>query len=84
MQYKTELENLVDRFSGHSEKIIINTGPSLQQLYFANRKGWILDTPASISLSSLDTISHKQFALVVLDKQYPTKTDTSEFISLQE
>lgn len=82
MEYKTGLENIVDRYSVHTEKIVINTGPSLQQLYFANRKGWILDAPKSISLAHLDSISQKQYALVVLDNQYPAKVDTSEFTTL--
>jgi hypothetical protein len=82
MMYKTGLENIVARFTAPRDKIFINTGPSLQQLYFANRKGWILDAPATISLSRLDSISDKHFSIVVLDKLYPTAYESSEFTPL--
>jgi hypothetical protein len=79
MIYKTELEGLVNKFVSREGKIILNTGPNIQQLYFANRKGWLLDAPALIRKNALDSLSGFDFSLVVLDRAVNTAYDSAEF-----
>lgn len=82
MEYKTNLEVLMNKYCGPGEKIFINTGPNPQQLYFANRKGWLLDKPEIISKFVLDSISSRSYSIVVLDKKIHTKFKDNEFISI--
>lgn len=82
MEYKAGLEKIIDLYIKPDEKIIINTGPNIQQLYFANRKGWLLEQPQSIKKNYLDSISNKQYSLVVLDREVNTTYQTAEFATI--
>ena len=82
MVYKVSLEKKIDRYAKPLEKIILNTGPNIQQLYFANRTGWLLEEPQSIQKSFLDSISNKQYSLVVLDRKVNTTYQSAEFATV--
>ena len=79
MIYKLSLEKIINRYSSPDDKIILNTGPNIQQLYLANRKGWLLDEPAFVQKSFLDSISSNQYSLLVLDRKTNTAFQPAEF-----
>jgi hypothetical protein len=45
----------------------------------ANRKGWLLDEPAFVQKSFLDSLSSNQYSLLVLDRKTNTAFQPAEF-----
>ena len=84
MAYKTNLEMMINRCAKPEQKIIINTGPNPQQLYFANRKGWLINEPVNITKSGLDSISSHSHSIAVLDKKINTTFNKTDFDILSE
>ncbi|MBI3235710.1 MAG: hypothetical protein HYZ42_17020 [Bacteroidetes bacterium] len=42
-QYKLTLEQLTEKYIPKNNLIVINGGPSPQEMYFSHRKGWTMD-----------------------------------------
>ncbi|NVO21593.1 MAG: glycosyltransferase family 39 protein [Bacteroidetes bacterium] len=65
--YKLRLESKMEKWVGKNEKIVINGGPSPQEIYFANRKGWTINSE-QINLNNLEEYRKKGARYLVIDK----------------
>ncbi|MBK7174709.1 MAG: glycosyltransferase family 39 protein [Bacteroidales bacterium] len=69
--YKPGLEQIVQKHIPEQQKILINGGPSPQEIYFAHRKGWTSDN-SILSVPKLDSLAKLGAAFLVINKHtYP-------------
>ena len=65
--YKLSLEELSDKFISKNDLIVINGGPSPQEIYFAHRKGWTVEN-GSLTESELLRFKDMGAAFLIIDK----------------
>ncbi|MEP6794578.1 MAG: glycosyltransferase family 39 protein [Saprospiraceae bacterium] len=70
-RYKLSLENLTNEVVGKDELIVINGGPSPQEIYLAHRKGWTIEN-VSITEGELNGFKNSGASYLIIDKKsYP-------------
>ncbi len=67
-RYKLTLENLTNEVVGKDELIVINGGPSPQEIYLAHRKGWTIEN-GLITESELNGYRNSGAAYLIIDKK---------------
>lgn len=76
--YKETLTGIVDKHVPLGMKVLINTGPNPQGLYFCNRKGWMLDEPLMITRKLIKEKTNENL-VVIIDRHLKTTFDEMEF-----
>ncbi len=66
--YKLELENLSDKIVPKQSLIVINGGPSPQDMYFTNRKGWTVTNEQISNINFLDSLANLGVEYLIVDK----------------
>jgi hypothetical protein len=77
--YKLELEEITEEYIPAGDLIVINGGPSPQDIYFSNRKGWTVTNEAILDAAYLNALIDLGAQYLILDlsdlprhpKQYP-------------
>lgn len=67
-RYKLDLERTTETFIPRKDLIVINGGPSPQQIYFAHRKGWTATNEELSKLGFLDSLINLGAKYLVIDK----------------
>lgn len=79
-QHKAKLESILDQHIGKKELIIINGGPSPQDIYFAHRKGWTLESD-SINQSKVEELHELGARYLVIEKnKFSTPIDYAKSV----
>ena len=69
-EYKiVELENVLDKFSGKSDKILINSDENPTAMYFAHRKGWIASNDKIKDAKYISELKSKGCKYIVILKK---------------
>jgi hypothetical protein len=68
--YKLGLESAVDQSVPKNSLIIINGGPSPQDIYFAHRKGWTVTNEELSNQSKIDSLAALGAQYIVVDKTF--------------
>lgn len=79
MKYRLQLTSIADKFISVSDKVILNSGPNPQSLYFCNRKGWVIDENEYITKQMVDSISAFQNPFVIVDRHSKTNYAGEDF-----
>lgn len=66
-RYKLSLEPLTTKYINKNDLIVINGGPSHQEIYFSHRKGWTVDN-AMINKNDLERLMKSGAAYLVINK----------------
>jgi len=80
-QYKLELEDITQKLISPKELIIINGGPSPQDIYFSHRKGWTVDNADAMNDQVIDSLTNLGAKYLIIDKsKNDMKGDTYQSI----
>ena len=66
--YKLQLEEIASKNIEKSALVILNSGPSPQQMYFANRSGWVIRNKDLFQPHYLDSLIQKGGRYLIIDK----------------
>jgi hypothetical protein len=66
-RYKLSLEDLTNSYIGKNDLIVINGGPSPQEIYFAHRKGWTIDN-AQLNKKDLNRLMNSGATFLIINK----------------
>jgi len=72
-RYKLSLEYLTAKHISKNELIVINGGPSPQEIYFAHRKGWTVENKM-INKKELEHFKELGASFLIINKKSFTKT----------
>lgn len=78
-KYKLQLSAIADQIVPKDRFIIINSGPNPQQLYFSDRKGWVINESSLINSRFTDSVSNNKNPVIIIDKHLHTKYTTTDF-----
>ena len=67
-KYKLELEAIVDKTIPKDALIVINGGPSPQDIYFSHRKGWSVDHSLVQRPEAIDSLSKLGAKFLIINK----------------
>jgi 4-amino-4-deoxy-L-arabinose transferase-like glycosyltransferase len=81
-EYKATLTAITNKVVNPGEKVLLNTGPSVQQLYFAHRKGWTVTDTEMISREFLIKTTGATDVKVILDRHLQNRYVQDDFIKL--
>lgn len=65
--YKLGLENITEKLIPEDDLIIINGGPSPQDIYYSHRKGWTVENTSLMNAQYIDSLSNWGAKYLVLD-----------------
>lgn len=66
--YKLSLESLLQAHVPAGEKVVINGGPSPEDMYYAHRKGWSLTNEELLRPNFVDSLAHLGAHYLIIDK----------------
>lgn len=66
--YKLQLETVADKTIGKHDLIIINGGPSPQQIYLSHRKGWTVESEKLYNPKFIDSLNNLGAKYLIIDK----------------
>ena len=66
--YKLKLDQLTDKYIPRKDLIIINGGPSPQDIYFSHRKGWTVDNIHVMNPVFVDSLISLGAKHLIIDK----------------
>lgn len=69
--YKLQLEAIARQAIPENELIIINGGPSPQDIYFAHKKGWTVENFKLERKQFVDSLAHLGAAYLIIDQTNP-------------
>lgn len=72
-RYKLQLEDMTTKIVGKNELIVINGGPSPQEIYFAHRKGWTVDNE-KINVEDLTHLKESGAKYLIINKNSYSST----------
>ena len=79
-KYKLSLEDLSDKYIEKNELVVINGGPSPQQIYFLNRKGWTVNN-SLLRKESLDSLKILGASYLVVNRRtYPDDISSCQLL----
>jgi 4-amino-4-deoxy-L-arabinose transferase-like glycosyltransferase len=70
-KYKLGLAHFVENDVARDDKIVINGGSSPQHIYFANRKGWTLESEKLLKPNCLDSLQNLGAKYLIWDAKVP-------------
>jgi len=65
--YKLELENITEKVIPVEDLVVINGGPSPQDIYFSHRKGWSIDTTDLMSSHHMNSLTNLGAKYLIVD-----------------
>lgn len=65
--YKLELESITDKLIPKEDLIVINGGPSPQDIYFSNRKGWTVNNRNILNAQQIDSLKTLGAKYLIID-----------------
>lgn len=66
--YKLELENISEKYIAPDELIVINGGPSPQDIYFSHRKGWTVHQEEMMNSKHMDSLISLGAKYLIVDR----------------
>ncbi len=66
--YKLGLQEMTDKLIANDDLIVINGGPSPQDIYFSHKKGWTTDNDKIMNHFFLDSLTNLGAKYLIIDK----------------